>query len=142
MTNDAPTSSGKFSPGWLLVGASVIYLILVWVGTHLPATSLSVSLPRNGHFDKLFHVGAYFGLAVLAASSVLCFFRPSPTMFLLLVLGLLALAMGDEVSQIPVPGRTGDLFDFLADVTGIVAGVAVVSVVSWVWRVADDQPQP
>lgn len=131
LPEDSTTSdSQRMSAGWILVALSVLYLILVWVGTHLPASAI----PKVSHIDKFIHALAYFGLAALATSSLVSFFRPTAFMVVSLLFGLLFLAMCDEISQIPVPGRNGDFFDFVADSVGIVAGIGGVLMAFAIWR--------
>jgi VanZ family protein len=71
--------------------------------------------------DKFYHVLEYFGLGVLLARA----FRagrpvaaPMLTVAMVLTLGVMVGA-ADEIFQSYVPGRMSDIFDVLADGTGV-----------------------
>jgi len=74
--------------------------------------------------DKLFHAGAYFLLAV----SVWCNFRhyiKRPIILTAVVIAFSSLyGVSDEWHQAFVPGRSSDVWDWLADTVG--AGLAVL----------------
>lgn len=131
MASEAPSGGRRLSRiGILLAIGSVGYLGLLWIGTHLPGNSA----PQVGHFDKVMHAGAYFGLAILVMTTCVQFLRPS-LMTIFAVIGvLLVLAVGDELLQIPVPGRNADVLDFFADMAGIISGVVLVTVVARMMR--------
>ncbi|MCR9120301.1 MAG: VanZ family protein [bacterium] len=131
MASEAPSGGRRLSRiGILLAIGSAGYLGLLWIGTHLPGNSA----PQVGHFDKVMHAGAYFGLAILVMTTCVQFLRPS-LMTIFAVIGiLLVLAVGDELLQIPVPGRNADVLDFFADMAGIISGVVLVTVVARMMR--------
>lgn len=100
---------------------TVCYWGAIFVGTHLPATG--VDLPRVN--DKLMHLSAFSGLAVLLAWAIPT--RPSRPLAHLKWTALVALAYGvvDECSQSLVPGRSPDIRDYAADVGGIAIGLGI-----------------
>ena len=104
----------------------VAVLVVMFLGTHLPVTGPS----SISHLDKLAHAGAYFTLTVcLLASWKLS--RGALEAFHYFMVWLFGTLYGifDEVTQIPV-GRTCDGYDWLADVTGIIAGLILFRLVS------------
>lgn len=70
--------------------------------------------------DKLVHMAMYGGLAYLIAQGMRRAKRPASPMVLLIVPLIITAAYGasDEIHQIFVPGRTCDLLDWIADITG------------------------
>lgn len=101
-----------------------IYWLLAVAATHLPMPQVP-SAPS--HTDKLVHFAMYAGLAGLllltltARDSVFSSQR-------LLRVWLVCVAYGglDELSQIPLPSRSGDWADFATDAVGSLAGIGVV----------------
>ena len=98
------------------------YWIAMFIGTHLPPGEEVDSL----ELDKPIHFGAFVGLSCLLTIVLHKFGRPHWWA----VPVLLAYALIDEVSQIPV-GRTADPIDWICDATGTVFGLAFIS---WVLR--------
>ncbi|QDU97442.1 VanZ family protein [Lignipirellula cremea] len=100
----------------------LLYWFALFVATHLP----NVSSPlRVQHSDKLLHFTAYLILAFLA---VVVLNTPDWSRWkrYALIFGLLA-AYGaiDELFQLMVPGRTADVWDWLADMAGAGCGLAL-----------------
>lgn len=91
------------------------------------------------HFDKLIHFCFYFGclffltLAVKTSHHWLIREREK-TPFI--ILSLLALGAYDELHQLFVPGRSADLLDYAADLTG---GFAAIWFVSWLAKKASQR---
>lgn len=120
-----PTAVAK---GWRLSGLSLmiriaticlcLYWLAIFVGTHLPQSSL----PSLRLSDKLLHAGAFAGLAFLLAWAVPTGKALRHAMFVILI----AVAYGciDELTQKFIPGRTCDLWDLLADSIGACLGLA------------------
>jgi VanZ family protein len=75
--------------------------------------------------DKTAHLWAYAGLAVLAVRAVggglPCRVTRRVAVLALAIAG--GYGIFDEVHQLFVPGRSGDLLDWFADVTGAVIGI-------------------
>ena len=96
-------------------GAVVVLLTCYWsalfVGTHVPA-----SLSPVHTNDKLLHLGAYAGLAFLVVW-VVAGTRPRIKAVMIGV-GVVTYGALDELSQLLIPGRHGDPWDWLADVAG------------------------
>jgi VanZ family protein len=97
----------------------VTYWIAIFIGTHLPSSSL----PRMGGSDKILHFGAFGGLAFLVAWALPT--REGKTLQrALLTLGLIiGYALIDELTQKLIPGRTCSLGDFIADSMGAFMGL-------------------
>jgi VanZ family protein len=83
--------------------------------------------------DKTGHFVAYGGLALLSVRAV-AGGLPSQVTWRIALLAL-AIAGGygvfDEVHQLFVPGRSGDIADWFADVTGAVIGIGAC----WLWGI-------
>jgi VanZ family protein len=117
------------STPWLRKTALVL-LVLYWtaltIGTHWPIPHHLRHLQES---DKVLHLAAYCGLALLACVNV-ALRRPfgwRPALAVLVVVaGLAAL---DEITQPPF-GRYGDVQDWVADMIGASASVGPFWVVS------------
>jgi VanZ family protein len=119
---------------WLKTAPLVMlggYWLALFVGTHIPhPPQLFVSFNA---FDKVLHFGAYAGLAFLISLS--WWLRRAFAWRQWLAVWALTAAFGifDEVTQIPV-GRNCELFDWFADVTGSLSGLALFLAVLALWQ--------
>ena len=118
----------------LLVG----YWIGMFAGTHVPKIPqpLDTSIP-----DKTLHYAAFAGLGFLLAAYRACTIRLG-WRDLAVLFGILALygAM-DEITQIPV-GRTADVRDWFADLTGATTGLLIFATGDFLRRkLANHNPQ-
>ena|SRR5205823_9454256 len=113
-----------FRSKWLATGWFIIMCILFFLpGSALPKENSWMTII---HIDKLVHVGLFAVLLFLCRSS----FSWSIDHYNVFLL-LLALFYGFSVEIIQrewVPGRSFDLFDVAADMTGSIAGILV-----WLW---------
>ena len=91
--------------------ATVIFLCLL-PGRDLPDVGLS---------DKLEHVIAYVGMALLGGLAY-----PGRRPLLPLALGLPALGIAIEFCQLFVPGRSAEVADAVADTIGVAIGLLLV----------------
>ncbi len=112
----------KFRHRVLWPAAFAAWLVLLWCLSSGP-----VSMPDGPmlpHFDKFCHFAYFASGGFLATRCLAPNRRLSPRLALLVAIALLA-AIGwlDEWHQSFVPGRSGnDLGDWIADLTGAVAG--------------------
>lgn len=98
---------------WGLLIAGVI------VGSLLPAHDLPA--PRFAGFDKLEHV---FGYGVLSAYAAMLFARRRSQAWA--AVGLVVLGIALEIAQASwTSSRSGDPSDVLADLIGVLAGLAI-----------------
>jgi VanZ family protein len=115
-------------PSWLTRLALAVLLVYwgtLFAGTHLP----NYSTGPARYNDKAAHYVGYAGLAFLL-SFVCATRRRWNGRALLLVLATTATyAMVDELSQIPIPGRSGELGDWIADSLGSISGILAFTVV-------------
>jgi len=83
--------------------------------------------------DKTAHLWAYAGLAILAVRAVGGGLPCRVMLRVALLAFLIAAGYGvfDEVHQLFVPGRSGDVFDWFADASGAVVGIAAC----WLWGI-------
>lgn len=117
------------NPQMKTVRKGLTILVIGWwaamfVATHIPRVPQELSLPGG---DKSQHLIAYAGLAFLIAlrlsiGSSLGWKRAAAVFGIVAVYGVI-----DELTQIPV-GRTADVYDWIADVTGAVAGLGILAV--------------
>ena len=124
-------SLGCFSWPRLVTLLLVLYWIAILTATHLPEVP-SVALARQ---DKMAHYVAYAGLAFLlswAWTSRGRDFLPRGMLFALAVATLYGAV--DELTQIPVPGRFGDWYDWLADMIGALTGTVVFAGAAKMYR--------
>jgi len=107
---------------WILV---VAYLVLIFGVSSIPQAQLSHRCFRIS--DKVAHAAEYAGFGLLLMFALRGTFKRARRWVLMLVVVALGAAVGalDEVYQITVPGREGDVLDWTADVFGVVLGVAV-----------------
>jgi VanZ family protein len=106
------------------------YWLALFVGTHIPITPELIDVLNAS--DKTLHFTAYAGLAALLAANARLR-GPLQLRHYVLVWGLTA-AYGvvDEITQIPV-GRTCDVRDWLADVSGSALALAAFALVMKLW---------
>lgn len=99
----------------------LIYWAAIFVGTHLPGSSL----PHIQLSDKLLHLGAYTGLAFLVAWAIPT--NPNRYGRHAVIVFCLVLAYGciDELTQNLVPGRSSSLLDLAADASGAILGISI-----------------
>lgn len=97
------------------------YWLLIFVGTHIPATSL----PSLDGADKLYHFLAFGGLAFLLCWAIPSGYWPLSRSLLIAAAVAFAYAIVDELTQQLVPGRSCDIWDMGADSVGILLGLAV-----------------
>jgi VanZ family protein len=95
------------------------YWLLIFVGTHLP----SHSIPALGKGDKAIHFAAFGGLAFLLAWAIPSGRRPLSYNIAIAAAIAFVYAVVDELTQLMVPGRSGDVWDVVADSVGIVLGL-------------------
>lgn len=124
MSDHAPLRGGPRSLRWLAARArtlAIAYFSLLFAATHWPLPPGAI--PQGA--DKLYHFGAYGLLAflVLAGWELSIKQRLEPKHFFAVWLAGAAYGVVDELTQIPV-GRSADPRDWLADVVGVVCGVA------------------
>jgi VanZ family protein len=118
-------------PRKLAAAILILYWIALVAGTHVPQPPVLI-FPR-ALTDKWLHMMAYAGLAFLLSLNW-ALWRPWGWWHSVAILGALA-AFGalDEITQIPV-GRDCDPIDWVADVIGSAAGLAIFLVVRTAWR--------
>ncbi|MEI6091395.1 MAG: VanZ family protein [bacterium] len=80
-------------------------------------------------FDKVAHLGAFFayGLCVQFAYSGMSNIPLKKKIILYTILISALFGASDEIHQYFVPGRTCDIFDFIADVTGASLSLLLMS---------------
>jgi VanZ family protein len=83
--------------------------------------------------DKTAHLWAYAGLAVLAVRAVGGGLPCRVALRVALLAFAIAAGYGisDELHQLFVPGRSGDLLDWFADASGAVVGIGAC----WLWGI-------
>jgi len=80
------------------------------------------------YYDKLQHLGFFFGGAMLLGAAMRATFPIRwTTIFLIAIIVLCGLGLADEINQLFVEGRSGgDPFDWLADLIGSASGLAAL----------------
>jgi len=98
----------------------VVYWAALCVGTHLPGHFIASPASMS---DKSIHFLAYAVLSFLLAMLMnLMGVRGWRVCWEALLIAVVYGAV-DELAQIPIPGRTAELGDWFADVTGALTGV-------------------
>jgi len=106
--------------------ATVALFLAMFVGTHIPGGMQ----PEVGYSDKLLHFSAYMVLAILALASWELSTGPlQPKHYLIVWLAGMLYGAFDEITQIPV-GRSCDFADWIADTSGVLAGLAIYRILS------------
>lgn len=99
--------------------------LLVWIGVILTSTSIpNLSAPGPAGMDKAGHLFLYGVLGILTIRALWDFGQPSRTVVMSLA-AIAVFAAVDEWHQGFVPGRSADVADWIADVTGAVLGVGL-----------------
>ncbi|MFV1967017.1 MAG: VanZ family protein [Pirellulaceae bacterium] len=101
----------------IAMGILVMYWIALFLGTHLPVRGVSTVN------DKTLHFLAFAGLSFLLAWAVAAF---RPTWRLLVFVLVITVTYGafDEVTQMLVPRRHADIWDWMANIVGGSVGIA------------------
>lgn len=111
---------------WLVYIPLSIYWFILLLATSLPVQSL----PIIRISDKVNHLLAYFGLAVLLNLALL-YQRKSKLLFekasMFTIIICLSYAILDELHQMLIPGRFADTLDWVADSVGTVLGVLILN---------------
>lgn len=100
------------------------YWIAIFLATHLPSSAL----PKLSWSDKVYHAGAFAGLAFLLCWSIPT--RQGKRVRQLTLAASIAIlyAATDELTQKLIPGRCCDFWDFAADSAGVFIGLAAYGV--------------
>ena len=106
---------------------AVLYWIVIAVFTHLPSGLIPVRFFNV--FDKFQHFTAFLGLAVLLCAVWTNLGASTFRMLVTVLLILAAYGVLDELTQSFIPGRTPDLYDWVADMLGSIAGAGAFGVI-------------
>jgi VanZ family protein len=114
------------------VALLVVYACLLLVGTHSPHESVITVIDMQ---DKLLHTLAYSGLAFLAYWAattrdwIPASIASSPLLSAAMVI-LVTATFGavDELTQFFVPGRSVELLDWMANLTGCITGATMFGI--------------
>ena len=99
-----------------------LYAALILAVSSVPGSDLPQGIALVS--DKLLHFGEYAVLGLLGGWAYL---RNKPSLLLLLLGFGLVFSGLDEYWQSHISGRDSDFLDFLADLTGYLAGTFIVS---------------
>ncbi len=136
-SKESSTISGRtlVALAWTTVVLLLCLLPAGWVPEHRSTTAM-FHIP---HLDKVVHFGLFGVLGGLWMRTS----RVRDLSLGVLVLGLVLAVLTELIQGLPVISRDSDLLDAIADVAGVIAGVALVST----YRVlrgsrAEHQPSP
>jgi len=113
---------------------TVLYGLALFVGTHLPPRVAKALTADLSIWDKLIHFVAYAGLATLVTlswSTVRTIHRRE-LLVAAIVLAVLG-ALDEWTQQLPGVNRNADLMDWVADILGILCGLALALVIYRRW---------
>lgn len=105
-----------------------VYWIVIFILTSIPAESV----PTVGISDKLQHLLAYCVLAMLLYLTLIIqnkfplLKRNAITFSIIILIGYGVL---DELHQLLIPGRSGEVMDVVADVVGGIIGLIIVRLI-------------
>lgn len=109
-------------------GPPVLWAAFILLLTSIPGSDIPhVGLLSFRGLDKLVHGTMYAVFAWLATRTLVRSGRPLRTAILLVVLGIAVFAVLDEWHQQFIPGRSMDVFDWFADISGATIGALVAS---------------
>lgn len=105
-----------------------LYWVLLLVLTSLPAENL----PDVSFSDKVEHLLAFCVLAVLLKLTLLLQnknvnVKKRSSLFTIVIVGIYAGL--DEIHQIFIPSRTGDIVDWIADISGALIAVLLLGLI-------------
>lgn len=103
---------------------SLVYAAGIFYLSSIPGADVPPPFP---HFDKLLHFILYAGFALTLAMGL---------RFKWVLLVVAVYGVSDEIHQLWVPGRSGDVADWVADVLGGTAYLLIK------WRVAHGRHHP
>lgn len=92
----------------------------------------------NHYIRKLAHFSAYLVLGVLVYNLLLCYFNSKKSILSALLICLLY-AISDEIHQLFVPGRAGQIKDVLIDFSGTTLGVISVWLIDRIKNVINNE---
>ena len=104
---------------WLALAYGIVLTVATLAPAGTGAGTPNVAIGPVG-LDKLLHAGGFVVLTILAGRA-----SEGREIGFALAVGLIAFSGGLELAQSFSPGRTPDVFDFLANVVGVVAGTFV-----------------
>jgi VanZ family protein len=124
---DASNSASGPSLSWrlALLAGLLLYWTVLFIGTHLPGDPSFRPTESLPHIDKVVHAAAFAGLAVLLLTGLSGWVRPSAALGLAVLVALALYAGLDEFSQGFVEFRQPDVRDWVADMLGVLVGMAV-----------------
>jgi VanZ family protein len=102
----------------------ILYAGLIFVGSAIPQSQMSIPFTVK---DKILHFIEYGILGFLLMRSAIRWTSNmrATTLVLLVFLAGAIYAASDEIHQYFVPGRSCDIYDWLADIVGLLAGVTI-----------------
>jgi VanZ family protein len=114
-------------PARLLTGLAILFWLALFVATHLPKAPRIVTASE---LDKACHFLAFAALAFLFCWAVSSRRQLTLAVYAA-ILSLIALyAAIDELLQAPLPHRSADPIDWLADIAGAACGALAFSLVA------------
>lgn len=118
-------------PRWTAAAVAGLYWLAMFLGTHWP----KLPLPQGGRlgWDKVLHFSGFAGLAVLLAFAVSRWRDVTVATYVVIVVVLAAYGAVDEWTQALVPGRSCDLYDWLADMAGMTLGLMIFALGAWLF---------
>lgn len=104
----------------------LLYAILIFVQSSIPGDSLPDMVLTIS--DKVIHFGMYFVFFVLVFISIYHFKNIHSNKFVFFYSFMITILFGafDEIHQYFVPNRSCDIFDFIADAIGALAGILII----------------
>ncbi len=111
-------------PSRLLTGLAILFWVALFVATHLPKPPRIVT---TSGLDKVCHFLAFAALAFLFCWAVSRRRQLTGAVYAAVVSLIALYAALDELLQAPLPHRSADPVDWLADIVGAACGALVFS---------------
>lgn len=107
---------------------AVLYLSLIFIQSSIPSEKIPQMTILS--FDKIIHAGIYF-IATILIYLAIREYRPFDTGKIARLTFAITVLYGlsDEIHQYFVPGRNSSIWDFVADIAGVTAGLLIVHVI-------------
>jgi VanZ family protein len=122
----APDSSRRSRLAIAICLVTGLYWLAIFVLTHAPVDPTPV--PPRYPLDKVAHLGAFAGLAVLLCAAGTTLGHPPRRVFAAVLAMVAAYGVLDEVTQQFVALRKPDLHDWIADMLGAGVGITFFSI--------------
>lgn len=117
---------------------AIIWLVLIFVGCLLPGSDLPNTsfFSKIPYFDKIVHFGIYFVFILLLMAGFIRQFDGKlwKSILFSLTIALVCGALIEILQSQMHAGRTGDMYDMLANTSGAILGLLLFHPLRWILK--------